>query len=154
MIERRTPRPRVTVRALLVAVFVVALGLAFVRAALPVLWLLRFGDGTYHGPNTDLLGKGRPVVFVADFRAAPADRVIKPTGWTGDKSTMYDWSTVAPVGNVSVAEGTRGVVEIDPAWDEDSCYPDRPIAVKITENENYGRVVAVPRRLLRRSSNP
>jgi hypothetical protein len=35
-------------------------------------------------------------------------------------------------GRAAVRGSTRGIVESDPAWDEDSCDPDRPISLKLT----------------------
>jgi hypothetical protein len=145
----RIPWPRVTLRAWLVGLAFVALGLCGVRAVMPVFWYFGLGDGTYQGPNTDLLNSGRTVVVTADFRAAPASRVLKPTGRTDSKSAMYGWPIVTPEGELRVTGRTRGVVVIDPAWDDDSCYPDRPIAVEITEGAYRGKVVAFPRYLLR-----
>ncbi|MEW4569462.1 hypothetical protein AB1L88_16475 [Tautonia sp. JC769] len=141
--------PRISLRASLVGVAVVAFGLFGVLALLPILWLLGMGDGTYHGPNTDILEPGRAVVLAAEFRAAPSSRVLKPTGHTDFKEVRYDWSVTTPEGQLAIARGTRGVVELDPAWDDDSCWPDRPIAVEIAEGEHRGSVVALPRRLLR-----
>jgi hypothetical protein len=39
------------------------------------------------------------------------------------------------------AQSAHGVVQSDPAWDEDSCYPDRPIGVKL----DSGEMISVPR---------
>lgn len=47
---------------------------------------------------------------------------------------------------VVTAQGTRGVVQSDPAWDEDSCYPDRPVGVRLDSDE----VVSLPRQTLHR----
>ncbi len=136
-------------RASLVGIAVVTFGLFGILVLLPILWLLGMGDGTYHGPNTDILEPGRAVVLAAEFRAAPSRRVIKPTGRTDFKEVMFDWPGTTPEGELAIAKGTRGVVEVDPAWDDDSCSPDRPIAVEIAEGEHRGSVVALPRRLLR-----
>jgi len=47
---------------------------------------------------------------------------------------------------VVTAESTRGVVQSDPAWDEDSCYPDRPVSVKL----DSGQITSLPRHTLHR----
>lgn len=47
---------------------------------------------------------------------------------------------------VVTAQSTRGVVQSDPAWDEDSCYPDRPVGVRLDSRE----VVSLPRQTLHR----
>jgi len=47
---------------------------------------------------------------------------------------------------VMTAQSTRGVVQSDPAWDEDSCYPDRPVNVRL----DSGEVVSLPRQTLHR----
>ena len=47
---------------------------------------------------------------------------------------------------VMTAQTTHGVVQSDPAWDEDSCDPDRPISVRL----DSGEVVSLPRHSLHR----
>jgi hypothetical protein len=47
---------------------------------------------------------------------------------------------------VVTAQSTYGVVQSDPAWDEDSCDPDRPINVRL----DSGEVVSLPRYNLHR----
>jgi hypothetical protein len=47
---------------------------------------------------------------------------------------------------VVTAESTRGMVQSDPAWDEDSCDPDRPISVKL----DSGEVISLRRHTLHR----
>ena len=47
---------------------------------------------------------------------------------------------------VMTAQSTRGVVQSDTAWDEDSCYPDRPVGVRL----DSGEVVSLPRQTLHR----
>lgn len=144
--------PRCSLRALVIGVAVLGVGLWAVRSVIPHLWGLGFADGTYHGPNTNRLGPGRGVVLSEDVRAVPADRVIRATGFVRDDgSRAYSWSGDSSDGEVDVSAGTRGVVTIDPAWDEDSCSPYRPIAVELTEGEHRGKVIAVRRRVLRRS---
>lgn len=137
---------RLSIRNSLIGLAAVAVGLAAARAAVPILWSFGFADGTYYGPNTGLLAVGQAAVLAEEYRAGPASRAIRPTGRTGSRSTRYDWPAVTPAGDILVAAGTRGVVTIDPAWDDDSCSPGRPIAVALPG----GDVVAVPRRILRR----
>jgi hypothetical protein len=73
---------------------------------------------------------------------------MRPTGCTDYKSRMYDWPGFTPVRPLRVEEGTRCIVKIDPAWDDDSCSPDRPSAIELSEGKNRGEAVAVPRRIL------
>jgi hypothetical protein len=47
---------------------------------------------------------------------------------------------------VVTPQSTRAVVESDPAWDEDSCYPDRPIRVRL----DSGEMISIPRHDLHR----
>jgi hypothetical protein len=47
---------------------------------------------------------------------------------------------------VVTVQSARGVVQSDTAWDEDSCYPDRPISIKL----DSGEVVSLPRQTLHR----
>jgi hypothetical protein len=47
---------------------------------------------------------------------------------------------------VETAQSTRGVVQSDPAWDEDSCDPDRPISVRL----DSGEVISLPRHTVHR----
>jgi hypothetical protein len=47
---------------------------------------------------------------------------------------------------VMTAQSTRGVVQSDSAWDEDSCYPDRSVGVRL----DSGEVVSLPRQTLHR----
>jgi hypothetical protein len=146
--------PRISLRSSMLAIAVLAFGLAAVRGLLAILRLggliIGFAEDTYYGPNTGLLNVGQAAVLTEDYRAAPAREVIKPTGRTGYKSAMYDSPARTPMGDRLVAVGTRCIVMIDPAWDEDSCHPDRPIAIELSQGENRGGVVVVPRRILRR----
>jgi hypothetical protein len=71
------------------------------------------------------------------------------TGWSHlHEGTYYGPHTdILHVGErVVTAQSTLGVVQSDPAWDEDSCYPDRPVSVKL----DSGEVVSVPRQALHR----
>jgi hypothetical protein len=47
---------------------------------------------------------------------------------------------------VATAQSKRAVVQSDPAWDEDSCDPDRPISLRL----DSGEVVSLPRHTLHR----
>jgi hypothetical protein len=47
---------------------------------------------------------------------------------------------------VETAQSARGVVQSDPAWDEDSCDPDRPITVRL----DSGEVISLPRHAVHR----
>ena len=47
---------------------------------------------------------------------------------------------------VVTAQSTSGVVQSDPAWDEDSCYPERPVGIRL----DSGEVVSLPRQTLHR----
>jgi hypothetical protein len=47
---------------------------------------------------------------------------------------------------VVTPQSTGAVVESDPAWDEDSCYPDRPIRVRL----DSGEMISIPRHDLHR----
>jgi hypothetical protein len=98
-------------------------------------------ERTYYGPHTNILPSGARVVLARDFRGAPADQVIKPKG-----QKDYDWPGFAPAGDVLAVRNAQSVVKIDPAWDEDSCYPERPVAIQLTSGES----VAVPRNILHR----
>jgi len=116
---------------------------------IPVLWIFGIGHSTYYGWHTDELPTDGVVTANEPCIAAPAAKVFRPTGRTRYKSEMYDWSGPTPAGEFCVAKGTKGVVKIDPAWDEDSCYPDRPIAIELVGGEHRGKVVAVSRNILR-----
>ena len=77
------------------------------------------GERTYYGPHTGILHTGDTVVVAEDF-SVPGSLVLRSS--------------------------TRGIVESDPAWDEDSCDPDRPISLKLAS----GELVSVPRHILHR----
>ena len=47
---------------------------------------------------------------------------------------------------VVTPQSTRAAVESDPAWDEDSCYRDRPIRVRL----DSGEMISIPRHDLHR----
>ena len=90
-----------------------------ITAGAIALWTYGSGERTYYGTHTGVLQVGDSVVI--------ADDVSTPEGGALRKTT-------------------RGVVQADPAWDEDSCYPDRLIAVQLTS----GQRVSVPRHVLHR----
>ena len=64
------------------------------------------------------------------------------------ESTYYGRHTdILHVGErITTAQTTHGVVQSDPAWDEDSCDPDRPISVRL----DSGEVISLPRHSLHR----
>jgi hypothetical protein len=136
------PRPKI--RHLMIAVAVSALALVVLRVVVSV--ATDFIDGPYGlGRTSGLLSQGQAVVVCDEFHAAPASQSIRPTGRTDSRSVMYHWQGRAPVGTYHVASGTPCVVTIDPAWDEDSCYEDRPIAVILGGGRHKGLEVVVPR---------
>jgi hypothetical protein len=61
-------------------------------------------ERTYYGPHSDLLRAGERVTVAKDFASA---------------------------GQHLVAKGQRAIVQDEPAWDEDSCDPDRPIKIAL-----------------------
>jgi hypothetical protein len=135
-------RRRITlIGVLLVAAVALATGATVGRLYVRgICWMLGFGESTYYGWHTNLLHPGDDVAVAEDFRAAPADQVLHRKG------DGYDWPGMTPAGDILVARGSRGTVKIEPAWDEDSCDPDRPIAVQLVS----GPIVALPRHILRR----
>ena len=134
-------RPTTLLVVVLVAAVALVIGATVGRPCVRgICWMLGFGESTYYGWHTNLLHPGDRVVVAEDFQSAPADQVLHRKG------DGYDWPGTTPTGNVFVARGSRGSVKIEPAWDEDSCDPDRPIAVELVS----GPVVALPRHILRR----
>lgn len=79
----------------------------------------RATERTYYGPHSDLLRAGERVRVARDF---------------------------APAGQHPVAKGQRAIVQDEPAWDEHSCDPDRPIMIALPS----GEVILMPRRFLHR----
>jgi hypothetical protein len=79
----------------------------------------RATERTYHGPHSDLLRAGERVTVAKDF-AAPGQHLV--------------------------AKGRNGIVQDEPAWDEDSCDPDRRIKIVLPSGES----ILVPRRFLHR----
>lgn len=75
-----------------------------------------------------------------DFRAAPADQVIRK----GERD--FEWPGSAPAGDILAVKGAQALVKRDPAWDEDSCYPERPVGIQLASGES----VAVSRNILHR----
>jgi hypothetical protein len=84
----------------------------------PVLWVFGIGESTYYGWHTNVLRVGEPVVVSRDFGEAAQN----------------------------IPKGTRGIVRADPAWDEDSCEPDRLVTVEFAS----GDPIPVPRHILHR----
>jgi hypothetical protein len=94
-------------------------GTGIFAIAVAAVWTYGSGERTYYGPHTGILHTGDTVVVAEDF----------------------------PVpGRAAVRSSTRAIVESDPAWDEDSCDPDRPISLKLAS----GELVSVPRHILHR----
>ena len=79
----------------------------------------RIRECTYYGSHSNLLRVGERVALSQDFRAA---------------------------GDQSIAKAQAGIVQEEPAWDEDSCDPDRPIKVALAS----GAIISVPRHVLHR----
>ena len=79
----------------------------------------RMKECTYYGPHSSLLRAGQRVALSQDFPVAE---------------------------DHSIAKAQTGIVQEEPAWDEDSCEPDRPITVALTS----GEVISVPRHVLHR----
>ena len=105
-----------------------------------ICWMLGFGESTYYGWHTNLLRVGDHVIVAQAFHSAPADQVLH---W---KNGGYDWPGRTPEGDIFVPRGSHGAVKIEPAWDEDSCDPDRPIGIELAS----GKIVALPRHILHR----
>ena len=79
----------------------------------------RATERTYHGPHSDLLRPGERVTAAENF---------------------------ATTGQRPIARGQNGIVQDEPAWDEDSCDPDRTIKIRLPSGES----ISMPRRLLHR----
>jgi hypothetical protein len=94
-------------------------GTGILAIAVAAVWTYGSGERTYYGPHTGILHTGDTVVIAEDFSVAR---------------------------RAAVRSSTRGIVESDPAWDEDSCDPDRPISVKLAS----GELISVPRHILHR----
>jgi hypothetical protein len=82
-------------------------------------WWSHLHEATYYGPYTNILSAGTRVVVAQDYVLA---------------------------GGESIAKASSGTVQTDPAWDEDSCDPDRPITVALPS----GKSVSLPRHILHR----
>src|SRR5690242_3156060 len=66
---------------------------------------------------------------------------------SGERTYYGTHTNILRVGErVATASSGLGVVEVDPAWDEDSCEPDRPIKLRLDSGER----VSLPRRALHR----
>src|SRR5436305_3754703 len=78
----------------------------------------RATESTYYGRQTNLLRVGDHVVLTED----------------------------CAVGDHRIPKAQTAIVREEPAWDEDSCEPDRPIAVELGSGER----VSVPRHVLHR----
>ena len=65
----------------------------------------------------------------------------------GERTYYGPHTNILRVGErVVTASSTSGVVEADPAWDEDSSEPDRPIRLRL----DSGELVSLPRHTLHR----
>ena len=84
-----------------------------------VTWVSHLHEGTYYGPYTNVLPAGTRVVVAQDYEPAAGE---------------------------VVAKASVGTVQGDPAWDEDSCDPDRAITVVLSS----GNTVSLPRHILHR----
>jgi hypothetical protein len=82
-------------------------------------WWSHLHEGTYNGPYTNILSAGTRVVLAQDYALAGGDVITK---------------------------SSFGTVQTDPAWDEDSCDPDRSITVALPS----GKSVLLPRHILHR----
>jgi hypothetical protein len=78
----------------------------------------RTTERTYYGSHSNLLRVGERVTLSQDFSAN---------------------------GHV-VAKMQSGIVQEEPAWDEDSCDPDRPVKIALASGES----ISVPRYILHR----
>jgi hypothetical protein len=94
-------------------------GTGILAIAVAAVWTYDSGERTYYGPHTGILYTGDAVVVAEDFSLR---------------------------GSTAVRTSTRGIVESDPAWDEDSCDPNRAISLKLAS----GELVSVPRHILHR----
>ena len=101
------------------AITVAAVAAAVIAAAVVTDSWCRLTECTYYGPHSSLLRVGERVALSEDFRAAEG---------------------------YSVAKAQSGIVQEEPAWDEDSCDPDRPIKIALAS----GGMVSVPRHVLHR----
>jgi hypothetical protein len=116
------PSQRFAKRFVIIGVIFLALitvGVAERSRLIPLLWIFGVGESTYYGWHTNILHAGDSVVLLQEF---------------------------APLGHVVLAKGTRATVRSDPAWDEDSCDPDRPVLITVSAADT----VSVPRHALRR----
>jgi len=93
---------------------------AVALVTMTVVWATRDPERTYYGRHTNVLAAGERVVLMRDFATDRGRRVIS---------------------------GTSAVVKSDPAWDEDSCYPDRPISITLSSDKTS---LSVPRNLLQK----
>src|SRR5438067_1971972 len=97
-------------------------GAIIIALAVASMWTYGSGERTYYGPHTGILHTGDSVAVAEDISIPDAGLVHR---------------------------NTRGIVQADPAWDEDSCDPDRLIALQLSSDQR----VSVPRRVLHRSSH-
>ena len=98
-----------------------------------VCWMLGIGESTYYGWHTSRLRPGQSVFVSQEFRGKSPDEAMR--------------DGFAPTGDILAPRGAHASVLVDPAWDEDSCYPDRRVGIKLSAS---GIEVAVPRVILHR----
>ena len=79
----------------------------------------RATESTYYGRHTNLLQVGDRVAFIEEF---------------------------SPAGGQHIVKAQSAIVREESAWDEDSCYPDRPIKIALIS----GELISVPRHVLHR----
>jgi hypothetical protein len=96
-----------------------ALSFVALAGVVTVSWWSHLNEGTYNGPHTNILSAGTRVVIMQDYVLA---------------------------GGETIAKSSSGMVQTDPAWDEDSCDPNRPITLALPS----GQSVSLPRRILHR----
>ena len=145
-------RFRMTVRRLMILVATMALGFACCSRLLG--FLASHGifapEGTQNGPYTDLLPAGQCVVIATDSAAFAAGDVIKVEQTRFGPHAEYQWPDREAAGTATVSAGTRGIVRMEPAWDDDSAYDNRAIAVEILDGPLKAITLAIPRNRLRR----
>src|SRR6266478_1405112 len=93
-----------------------ALFFVAIAGVVAISWWSHLHEGTYYGPYTNILPAGTRVVVAQDYALG---------------------------GGETIAKSSSATVQRDPAWDEDSCDPDRLIAVAF----HSGKSVFAPRRI-------
>jgi hypothetical protein len=77
-----------------------------------------------------------------------AAAIVANSWYRATERTYYGpHSDILNIGErVVTAQSTQGIVQSDPAFDEDSCDPDRPISVRL----DSGEIIALARHSLHR----